>query len=154
MRELKDSAFWFHTFIYWVPHVEPGTTLLLDTFFITTEFLRRPLCNLDTSWNGSGNRIPVNFTFLARLVWKSSPQQWWKAGWFIQSFTWRNSIWWSFKSAHALNKIGNAFSINNAAHFVLLSLDPFADSKKKKRKEEKYCGVLLHKSQTPLERAL
>lgn len=77
---------------------------------------------------------------LARLVWKSSPQQWWKAGWFIQSFTWWNSIRWSFKSACALNKIGNAFSINNAARFVLLSLDPFADSKKKKGRKILWCN--------------
>ena len=49
--------------MYSVPSIEPGITLLSDMLFVTTQFLRHPLCNSDTSCNGSGNHVPVNFTF-------------------------------------------------------------------------------------------
>ena len=34
--------------------------------------------------------MPLLISSLARLLWKSSPWQWWKAGWFILSFIWKN----------------------------------------------------------------
>lgn len=41
--------------------MEPGTILLLNMFFIITQFLQLYLCNMDKICNGSGNHESVNF---------------------------------------------------------------------------------------------
>lgn len=107
--------------MYSVPSIESEITLLLDMLFVTTQFLRHPLCNSDASCNGSGNHVPVNFTF-SKTTLESSAQQWRKSGWFVQSFTWQNLAFVELKSIDTLNNMENAFSINNAAHSAQLSL--------------------------------
>lgn len=136
--------------------MEPGTLLQLDEFFITTRFLRLHSCNKEEGYSGSGNQTPIHFMFSKttleiRLM--AIVNNWVAHSVFPLA---KLSTQWHFKSAGVPNKMENAFSINNAAHSVLFSLDPFADSKKKKKNQTKKesCVVLSHKSQTPLERAL
>lgn len=103
---------------------------MLGMFFNTTPFLRLYLCSMDKSCNGSRKHTTVNFMF-SKTTLEIQPMAMVK-GWLVHSVFHlaKLSIQWSFKSAGAPNKMENAFSINNAAHSVLLSLDPFADSKK------------------------
>lgn len=109
---------------------------------------------MDERYNGSGNRVPVHLMFSETTLEIQPLAE--RKGWVAHSVFHlaRLSIQWHLKSAGTPNKMENAFSINNAAHSVLLSLDPFADSKKKKRQKRNLSVVLSHKSQTPLERVL
>ena len=109
---------------------------------------------MDESYNSSGNHAPIHFMF-SKTTLETQPLAVVK-GWVAHSVFHlaKLHIQWHFKSAGAPNKMENVFSINNAAHSVLLSVDPFADSKKKRQKKRKLCVVHSHKSQTPLERAL
>ena len=96
-------------------------------FLITTHFLRLYLFNMDKSCNGSGNHAPVNFKF-SETTMEIQPMAVVK-GWVVHSVLHleKPRTPWNFKSAGVSSKMENVFSINNAAHSVLLSLDSFSD---------------------------
>lgn len=99
---------------------------------------------MDERYNGSGNRVPVHLMFSETTLEIQPLAE--RKGWVAHSVFHlaRLSIQWHLKSAGTPNKMENAFSINNAAHSVLLSLDPFADSKKKKKDKKETSLLCFH----------
>ena len=94
---------------------------------------------------------------LARLLYKSSPWQWWKAGWFSRPFTWQNLAFSGTLRVQVLLikwKMLFLLIMQHTLSCCLWILLLTQKKKKKKKERKKYCAVLLYKSQTPLERAL
>lgn len=109
------------------------------------------ICAMWTEVAATLETMVLVISCLAGLPGKCSPCQRWRAGWFVQSFIcWNPAFRGALRAQVFLIKWESCFLvfffiINNAAHSVLWSLDPSADSKK---------GVkilLSHKSQAPLE---